>query len=127
MNTHKINQQLEQMKQLASKKTDIFELIEHHELFTDVYCMLRDLSVSYSEIQKIEFRYVKGENIALFFAGEHHEQHYISDDYEEAIPPIIRVFDGIEFLGNDGNHRCNTCHFHNLNLPVVLIQLKIEN
>ena len=121
-----MNTQLKNLARKYKQSVDFIDLINNDDDFADVYSMLIDLNIKFDTIEKIRFLYVKNERIDLFFAGEHADTHYYYEKYEEDIPPIVRVFDGYDFLGNDGNHRCNTCYKNHVALPVVLVELKDE-
>lgn len=117
-----MNKNLENLKQKYSKNK-IADLIENDDDFVDIYCMLEAHDIEYSQIKSIKFKYFQGNSIQYFFAGEHNETHNVDDDYEVEIPPIIRIDDGYGIIGNDGNHRCNSCYHHNIKLPVVIINI----
>ena len=85
--------------------------------------MLDENDYTAKNVKSLTFSYFQGEEITYVFSGDHEESHYYDENYENEIPPVVRINDGFGIIGNDGNHRCNTCINHDLPLPVVMINL----
>jgi len=94
------------------------------DLTDDELSMLQSCGFSEEDVDRVSRGVIEPE---IVHSGEHDEIHNIPDgidSYLESIPPVVRVFDGYGMLGNDGNHRINTCVFYHKKLPVSIIYIK---
>jgi hypothetical protein len=122
-----MNNQLERMRQKITIDSleSLKSLIDNDNDFNDVYCMLRDHNHLNSKF-KIKLLYITNNyKKRMMSESEHSRIHHINDKkhYLKTIPPIVRIKNSFRYMGNDGNHRINTCEAFNISLPVVLIIL----
>ncbi|MFO7795324.1 MAG: hypothetical protein R6W84_04175 [Promethearchaeia archaeon] len=118
------NHILEELKTRTKTLSLKEKIVYLDENYYDAISMLYDCGYSKDDITDIRFLYLSPSSELC--ASEHSDTHHIPDgiyDYIESISPVTRIWDDERgyLMGNDGNHRINTCHYYGHKVPLILI------
>ncbi|MHA1249786.1 MAG: hypothetical protein ACTSRP_07340 [Candidatus Helarchaeota archaeon] len=121
------NKILERLRNKTKNMNEIQKFNYLYKNYADFYSMIEDIERFFrlnikESLEEIIFFYEDPYDLS---SGEHSYLHRNFDDIEEYIkniPPIIRIYlESGDILGNDGNHRINTCRFYNVKVPTIAV------